>query len=201
MSLNPYAETHEVTNQVPPLDGANLYRLDLPLQQWVHRYQGSWAETRLDAYGALAGGPLMAAGFLANENRPVFRSHDRYGHRIDQVDFHPAYHELMRTAIEYGIPSLPWADPQPGAHVARAGLMYLHNQAEAGSSCPLTMTFASVPALRLQPGIAAVRLPEALAAEATGSATPSGCPKCSPPNMTRAMCPWSRRPVSPSAWP
>ena len=165
MSLNPYAETHEVTNQVPPLDGANLYRLDLPLQQWVRRYQGSWAETRLDAYGALAGGPLMAAGFLANENRPVFRSHDRYGHRIDQVDFHPAYHELMRTAIEYGIPSLPWADPQPGAHVARAGLMYLHNQAEAGSSCPLTMTFASVPALRLQPEIAAIWLPKVLATE------------------------------------
>ena len=165
MSLNPYAETHEVTNQVPPLDGANLYRLDLPLQQWVHRYQGGWAETRLDAYGALTGGPLMAAGFLANENRPVFRSHDRYGHRIDQVDFHPAYHELMRTAIEHGIPSLPWADPQPGAHVARAGLMYLHNQAEAGSSCPLTMTFASVPALRLQPEIAAIWLPKVLATE------------------------------------
>ncbi|CDZ94550.1 acyl-CoA dehydrogenase family protein [Pseudomonas saudiphocaensis] len=165
MSLNPYAETHEVTNQVPPLDGANLYRLDLPLQQWVHRYQGGWAETRLDAYGALAGGPLMAAGFLANENRPVFRSHDRYGHRIDQVDFHPAYHELMRTGIEHGIPSLPWADPQPGAQVARAGLMYLHNQAEAGSSCPLTMTFASVPALRLQPEIAAIWLPKVLATE------------------------------------
>ena len=165
MSLNPYAETHEVTNQVPPLDGANLYRLDLPLQQWVRRYQGGWAETRLDAYGALAGGPLMAAGFLANENRPVFRSHDRYGHRIDQVDFHPAYHELMRTGIEHGIPSLPWADPQPGAQVARAGLMYLHNQAEAGSSCPLTMTFASVPALRLQPEIAAIWLPKVLATE------------------------------------
>lgn len=165
--MNPYAdaETHEVTNQVPPLDGANLYRLDLPLQEWVRHYQGGWAEARLDAYGALAGGPLMAAGFLANENRPVFRSHDRYGHRIDQVDFHPAYHELMRTAIEHGIPSLPWTDPQPGAHVARAGLMYLHNQAEAGSSCPLTMTFASVPALRLQPDIAEHWLPRVLSSE------------------------------------
>jgi len=165
--MNPYAdaETHEVTNQVPPLDGANLYRLDLPLQEWVRRYQGGWAETRLDAYGALAGGPLMAAGFLANENRPVFRSHDRYGHRIDQVDFHPAYHELMRTAIEHGIPSLPWTDPQPGAHVARAGLMYLHNQAEAGSSCPLTMAFSSVPALRLQPDIAEQWLPRVLSSE------------------------------------
>ncbi|MCW3147281.1 acyl-CoA dehydrogenase family protein [Stutzerimonas stutzeri] len=164
MNLHP-AETHEVTNQVPPLDGANLYRIDLPLQQWVQRYQAGWAGARLDAYGALAGGPLMAAGFLANENRPVFRSHDRYGHRIDVVEFHPAYHELMRTAIEHGIPSLPWSDPQPGAQVARAALMYLHNQAEAGSSCPLTMTFASVPALRLQPELAERWLPKILSRE------------------------------------
>ncbi|MGA6098317.1 acyl-CoA dehydrogenase family protein [Stutzerimonas marianensis] len=165
MSLHEYAETHEVLNQVPPLDGVNLYRLDLPLQDWVRRYRGGWAETRLDAYGALAGGPLMAAGFLANENRPVFKSHDRYGHRIDLVEFHPAYHQLMSTAIAHGIPSLPWTDPQPGAQVARAGLMYLHNQAEAGSSCPLTMTYASVPALREQPGIADLWLPKILSLE------------------------------------
>ncbi|GAB6388345.1 acyl-CoA dehydrogenase family protein [Stutzerimonas marianensis] len=165
MSLHEYAETHEVLNQVPPLDGVNLYRLDLPLQDWVRRYRGGWAETRLDAYGALAGGPLMAAGFLANENRPVFKSHDRYGHRIDLAEFHPAYHQLMSTAIAHGIPSLPWTDPQPGAQVARAGLMYLHNQAEAGSSCPLTMTYASVPALRQQPGIADLWLPKILSLE------------------------------------
>ncbi len=158
----PLGETHEVFNQVPPLEGSNLYRIDLPLQEWVRRYQGGWAESRLDAYGALAGGPLMEAGFLANENRPVLRSHDRYGHRLDQVDFHPAYHQLMRTAVEHGIPSLPWTDPRPGAQVARAGLMYLHDQAEAGTSCPLTMTFASVPALRMQPEIAKAWLPKLL---------------------------------------
>ncbi len=165
MILYQYAETHEVLNQVPPLDGANLYRLDLPLQEWVRRYRGGWAEARLEAYGALAGGPLMAAGFLANENKPLFKSHDRYGHRIDLVEFHPAYHELMSTAIAHGIPSLPWTDPQPGAQVARAGLMYLHNQAEAGSSCPLTMTYASVPALRQQPGISDLWLPKILSLE------------------------------------
>ncbi len=165
MILHQYAETHEVLNQVPPLDGANLYRLDLPLQEWVRRYRGGWAEARLEAYGALAGGPLMAAGFLANENKPLFKSHDRYGHRIDLVEFHPAYHELMSTAIAHGIPSLPWTDPQPGAQVARAGLMYLHNQAEAGSSCPLTMTYASVPALRQQPGISDLWLPKILSLE------------------------------------
>ena len=149
MSLHQYAETHDVFNQVPSLDGANLYRLDRPLQEWVQRFGAGWAADKLDAYGALAGGPLMAAGFLANENKPVFKSHDRYGNRADLVEFHPAYHQLMATAIEHGLHSLPWTDPRAGAHVARAGLTYLHSQAEAASGCPLTMTFASVPALKL----------------------------------------------------
>lgn len=165
MSLHEFAETHEVFNQVPPLDGANLYRVDLPLQEWVRRYQGGWADERLASYGALAGGPLMAAGFLANENKPVFKSHDRYGHRIDLVEFHPAYHELMRASIEHGIPSMPWTDPRAGAQVARAGLSYLHSQAEAGTGCPLTMTFASVPALRLQPEVAEKWLPKILSTQ------------------------------------
>ena len=160
-----HAETHEVFNQVPSLDGANLYRLDLPLQEWVRRYDGGWADDRLSAYGALAGGALMQAGFLANENKPVFKSHDRYGNRIDLVEFHPAYHELMRTAIEHGLPSLPWTDPRAGAHVARAGLSYLHSQAESASGCPLTMTFAAVPAIRLQPNVAEQWLPKILATQ------------------------------------
>ena len=148
MSLQQFAETHEVFNQVPSLDGANLYRVDLPLQEWIRRYDGGWADDRLNTYGALAGGPLMQAGFLANEHKPQFKTHDRYGNRIDLVEFHPAYHELMRTAIEHGLPSLPWTDPRAGANVVRAGLTYLHSQAEAASGCPLTMTFAAVPALQ-----------------------------------------------------
>ena len=124
MNLHQFAETHEVTNQPPPLDGANLYRLDLPLQEWSRRFGADWAQSRIDAYGALAGGPLMQAGFLANAHKPVFNSHDRYGHRIDLVEFHPAYHQLMRTAVEHGLPSLPWAEPRPGAHVARAAMTY-----------------------------------------------------------------------------
>ncbi|MBT8765362.1 acyl-CoA dehydrogenase family protein [Metapseudomonas boanensis] len=165
MSLHQFAETHDVFNQVPSLDGANLYRVDLPLQEWIRRFAGGWAEHRLDTYGALAGGPLMAAGFPANENKPVFKSHDRYGNRIDLVEFHPAYHELMKAAIEHGIPSMPWTDPRAGAQVARAGMSYLHSQAEAGTGCPLTMTYASVPALRLQPEIAEKWLPKILATE------------------------------------
>jgi putative acyl-CoA dehydrogenase len=162
MNLNHFAETHQVTNQPPPLDGANLFRIDLPLQAWTRRFSAAWATPRMDAYGALAGGPLMEAGFLANQNKPVFASHDRYGHRIDLIEFHPAYHQLMSAAIEHGIPSLPWTDPQPGAHVARAALSYLHTQAEPGTGCPLTMTFASVPALRLQPDLAEIWLPKIL---------------------------------------
>ncbi|MEK1904930.1 MAG: acyl-CoA dehydrogenase family protein [Pseudomonas sp.] len=165
MSLHEFAETHEVFNQVPSLDGANLYRVDLPLQEWTRRFGGGWAEDKLDAYGALAGGPLMQAGFLANENKPVFKSHDRYGNRVDLVEFHPAYHELMRTAVEHGIPSLPWTDPRAGAQVARAALNYLHNQPEAGNACPLTMTYAAVPALKLQPELAEIWLPKILATQ------------------------------------
>ncbi|UII70871.1 acyl-CoA dehydrogenase family protein [Pseudomonas sp. HN11] len=162
MNPHQFAETHDVTNQPPSLDGTNLYRIDLPLQEWSRRFGAGWAQARIDAYGALAGGPLMEAGFLANQNKPVFNSHDRYGHRIDLVEFHPAYHDLMRTAVEHGLPSLPWAHPQSGAHVARAAMTYLHSQAEAGTGCPLTMTFACVPALRLQPDLAETWLPKIL---------------------------------------
>jgi putative acyl-CoA dehydrogenase len=165
INLHQFAETHEVTNQPPSLDGINLYRIDLPLQEWSQRFGAGWAQDRIDVYGALAGGPLMEAGFLANQNKPVFASHDRYGHRIDLVEFHPAYHQLMQTAVEHGIPSLPWTDPREGAHVARAAMSYLHTQAEAGSGCPLTMTFASVPALRLQPDLAETWLPKILATQ------------------------------------
>jgi putative acyl-CoA dehydrogenase len=165
MNPNSFAETHQVTNQPPPLDGANLYRIDLPLQAWTQRFGAGWAVPRIDAYGALAGGPLMEAGFLANKHKPTFESHDRFGHRIDLIEFHPAYHQLMRAAIEHGIPSLPWTDPQPGAHVARAAMSYLHTQAEPGTGCPLTMTFASVPALRLQPELAQIWLPKILSTE------------------------------------
>src|SRR5690606_40611843 len=95
------------------LDGITLYRSDLPLRQWVHRYRGDWADEQLSAYGQLAGGALMRAGFLANENPPVFHSHDRQGHRIDLVEFHPAYHELMSAGIAHGITSAPWTAPRP----------------------------------------------------------------------------------------
>ena len=162
MNLHQYAETHEVTNQVPTFEGINLYHSDLALKQWVHRFQGDWADNQLAEYGLLTGGPLMQAGFLANENKPVFKSHDRNGNRIDLVEFHPAYHQLMAAGIAHGITSSPWTEPKPGAHVARAAHMYLHNQIEAGSCCPMTMTYACIPTLKQQPDLADKWLPKIL---------------------------------------
>ncbi|RME52609.1 MAG: DNA alkylation response protein, partial [Caldilineae bacterium] len=146
---------HEVFNQPTPLEPRNLYTSDAALQEALHREGGGWAEEQVAAYGALAGDSMMDLGFQANENLPRLRAFDRYGHRVDQVEYHPAYHKLMRLGIEHGLHALPWREPKPGAHVARAALVYLHCQAEAGTQCPITMTFASIPTLRLQPEVAA----------------------------------------------
>lgn len=157
------AETHEVFNQPPPFEGTSLYRSDPALIAGIERYGGAWGTAQLEAYGIMAGGPLLALGVQANRQAPEFHSHDRYGRRLDRVEFHPAWHGLLDAAVNAGIPSAPWSDPRPGAQVVRAGLMYLHNQAEAGSSCPLTMTYASVAALRQAPALAALWLPKVLA--------------------------------------
>ncbi len=146
--------THEVTNQVPPLVDFNLYRIDTTLAQAVVRFDGGWGDSALARYGALAGGELIEHGRLANRHSPELKTHDAYGHRIDQVEFHPSYHHLMRTAVAHGIHGLPWESPRAGAHVVRAGLELLHNQADSGTDCPLTMTYASIPALRIEPVLA-----------------------------------------------
>ena len=111
---------------------------------------------RLHELGLLAGRAETAEqARLANEHPPVLRSHDRYGNRIDEVEFHPAWHALMDTAVSHGLHAAPWADPRPGAHVARAAKFYVWTQAEAGHGCPISMTYAAVPALRHAPGLAA----------------------------------------------
>ncbi|TAM11292.1 MAG: isovaleryl-CoA dehydrogenase [Nevskiaceae bacterium] len=166
--------THAVTNQVPPLDVYDLWATDAPLREAVQRGGGGWAETTIAAYGKLAGGELLEAGRIANENKPKFKPFDRFGHRIDAVEFHPAYHELMQVAIKHGVPNFAWrhAD-QPGAHVARMALSFLHNQADAGTSCPLTMTYACVPALRHQPDLAAAWLPRITAPQYDARSVPA----------------------------
>ena len=165
-SRSPITElaTHAVGNQVPPLENYNLYDADPVLGEALRREGAAWAEEQVRAFGALVGSEhVQQLGFAANRNEPELRTFDRYGQRIDEVDYHPAYHELMRLALEHGMPSLPWSEPRPGAHVAHSAMLYLLSQVEAGVCCPLTMTYAVVPALRRQPEIAAEWEPKVLA--------------------------------------
>jgi putative acyl-CoA dehydrogenase len=149
-------QTHEVFNQVPPLEGVDVFSSNLPLVEALEREGGGWARERASALGLQVGGePQQQWGRLANENRPVLRTHDRYGNRVDEVEFHPAWHKLMTLGVEHELHSLPWTSEEPSAHTARAALYMTAMQAEAGFACPITMTFAVVPALRAQPELAA----------------------------------------------
>lgn len=142
---------NDVLNQVPPLQDCNLFRIDPLLAELEFSHD---SRERLQAFGELAGSAdLRAQGVLANLNPPVLHTHDRSGRRIDQVAFHPAYHRLMEEGIRFGIHSLPWESSKPTseAHLERAVGHYLLTQTEAGVGCPLTMTFAVVPALARAP--------------------------------------------------
>src|SRR5690606_17911326 len=119
------------------------------------------------------GGDGIALGFEANLNRPRLRTHDRYGHRVDEVEFHPAYHALMREAVAAGVHALSWQEPREGAHVVRAVLSYLHHQAEAGTSCPLTMTHAAVPVLHHSQALCQEWLPRVLSPQYDPRALPA----------------------------
>lgn len=146
--------THEVVNQVPPLAGYDAAD-DPALLDGLAREGAGWATAELHELGRLGGAaPAIEHGRLANEHPPVLRTHDRYGHRIDEVEFHPAWHELMRTAVTHGLHAAPWADDRPGAHVARAAKFYTWRP-DAGHGCPISMTYAAVPALRHAPDLAA----------------------------------------------
>jgi len=167
--------THVVDNQAQPLGRYNAYLSDRALREAVHREGGGWAEDHLAAFGAVAGGELMELGYTANENRPKLRSFDRYGHRIDEVEFHPAYHRVMQLGMQHGVHAYAWRNAErPGAHVARAALAYLHNQAEAGTACPLTMTHSAVPALQHAPEVAARWLPRITAYDYDPRVLPAG---------------------------
>ncbi len=149
------ADTHELSNLATELCGYNMYRQDAALVEAVQREGAGWAQSDLHAFGQLTGSAdYLELGRLANKHIPEFDSHDRFGRRIDQVNFHPAYHQLMQTAIEHGLHASPWSQPGAGAHVARAAKVYLHSQVEAGHGCPITMSFAALPALRLQSSLA-----------------------------------------------
>src|SRR3954453_3974610 len=148
--------THEVTNQPPPFEDENLFELDPVLQEALEREGGAWGVDRVRDLGAVAGSAeAIAHGRRANTNLPVLKTHDRYGHRVDQVELDPSWHWLLKAGVEREIPSLPWRDPQPGAHVVRGGLFMLWSQVESGVMCPISMTYAAVPALRKNAELAA----------------------------------------------
>ena len=174
MSLSDRFRTHDVENQPPPLAPYDAYATDLPLREALAREGGAWAEDDVAAYGQITGGEEMVLGVAANENRPRLRAFDAYGHRRDDVEFHPAYHRLMELAVAHGVTSFAWRHAQhEGAHVARAALVYLHNQADQGTSCPLTMTYACVPTLEAQPELARDWLPRVLATTYDGRSIPA----------------------------
>ena len=156
---------HAVANQPRRSSTTTSSRADRPLVEAVRREGAEWAEGRLSELGALAGSEHMQAlGALANEHPPKLRTHDRYGHRVDEVEFHPAWHELLGTAVEHELHCSPWKDPRPGAHVARGAAFMCMSQAEAGVGCPISMTYSVIPALRAQPELAAEWEPRFLSA-------------------------------------
>jgi len=145
----------EVLNQAPPLTGYNLFATDRVLREAVAREGAGWSCAALEEFGGKAGSAeAMEWGGQANEYPPVLQTHDRYGRRRDEVEFHPAWHNLMRLAVEHGIQSSPWAHARAGAHVARAALAMLASENEAGHVCPISMTYAAVPVLRQNAAIA-----------------------------------------------
>jgi len=148
--------THDVLNQPPPLAGRNLFEDNAPLVEALDREGGGWAAERAREVGAFWGGePYAVWGERANTHPPVLRTHDRYGNRIDEVDFDPAWHHLMTASVRDELHALPWRTARPGAHAARAAMYITAIQAEAGFACPTTMTYAAIPALRMQPEVAA----------------------------------------------
>ena len=150
------SSTHEVTNQVPPLIGHDPIAGDAALAEACLRHADAATLASLGDLGRIAGSEQAQEwGRVANENPPKLRTHDRYGHRIDEVEFHPYWHDLMRTAVENGLAGAPWVDASPHAHVRRAVGYFGWTQVEMGHGCPITMTYAAVPALRRTPELAA----------------------------------------------
>ena len=166
-------ETHTVTNQPPPFEDVNLFTSDAALQDALGHAGGTEHTARLTEFGARAGSSEVAEwATQANKNLPVLKAFDRYGQRIDEVEFHPAYHKLMALGLEAGIASAAWSGIAAG-HVLHTAIEFMMGQAEAGVCCPMTMTYAALPALRHQPNIAAVWEPRILAAKYDPASRPA----------------------------
>jgi putative acyl-CoA dehydrogenase len=154
--LTPTRDLTQAANQSVPLEDYDAFSADRPLVEALSREGADWAVDRARALGAIAGSAeILQAGRDANAHKPELRAFDRFGHRVDEVDYHPAYHRCMALAVEHELHALPWRDPRPGAHVARAAMFMTLSRAEPGHGCPISMTYSSIPALRTTPELAA----------------------------------------------
>ncbi|MEV7404413.1 acyl-CoA dehydrogenase family protein [Streptomyces sp. NPDC091267] len=152
--------THEVTNQAPPRSGLDEYGTNAPLTEAVATFGADWHEPELHGIGRLVGSEAFQTNAeLAHSSPPVLRTHDRYGNRVDEIDFHPAYHEVIGAAVRHGAHTAGWADPKPGAAVARAATFMLFAQIEPGHACPMSMSHAVVPVLQRDPEVGRDWLP------------------------------------------
>lgn len=148
-------KTHDVLNQAPDLVDYNAAEYPA-LREALSRHGAEEALVELDEVGRAAGSAqALALGDLAEEHTPVLHTHDRYGNRIDEVVYDPAYHDLMRHAVRFGLHGTPWSDPRRHAHLIRAAKFSVWQIVDAGHGCPTSMTYAAVPALRVDPDLAA----------------------------------------------
>ena len=148
--------THEVINQPPVRTGIDEYETNPPLREAVHRYGAAFAEEELHEIGRLVGSERYQRwAEVANTNKPVLHTHDRYGHRIDEVSYDPAYHEIISRSVAYGAHSSAVGKPAAGRERRPRRGILLFNQVEPGHCCPISMTYSALPTLRHQPEIAA----------------------------------------------
>jgi putative acyl-CoA dehydrogenase len=149
--------THTVENQPPPLEDVNAFTGDTVLREALLREGGEWATDRLTALGAVVNDPVhVENAFLANKHTPELRRFDRYGRRVDVIEFHPSYHHIMRLAYQHDLGGMAWNNSRPGAHVAKAAASILFNQLEGGVMCPYAISYGSIPLIRQQPELAKV---------------------------------------------
>jgi putative acyl-CoA dehydrogenase len=144
--------THDVLNQPPALADYDVYGSDPVLQSVTKTFGADWADQQLHEAGRTVGSArVQELARQANRYLPELRTHDRFGNRIDGIDFHPAWHELMTLAIGHETHALSWTAQRPGAQVARAALSFMWNQGENGICCPIGMTYSAIPVLRRDP--------------------------------------------------
>jgi putative acyl-CoA dehydrogenase len=152
----PRHATHEVTNQPVPLAGHNAFATDPALREALERNGGGWGVDRVRDFGEIVvSEEALEHSRRAQRNIPILRTHDRFGNRIDEIDYDPSMHWMLRLGVEREVNSLPWRDPRAGAHVVRAGLFYLMNQLDTGPCCPMAINYAAVPTIRQDPALAA----------------------------------------------